>query len=413
MPHLSNFIPKAYYNGRLRRPLGNLERLYYEDNKNLPGMVLLSCKKNLEPCHVKDALNILVSRHPMMRMSVRNRNGVLQFIEMYNVPVDVNIINSNDWDSLLDHELRPYDQNGPLWRFVWLQSKFNTDNHLFQFLLSVHHCISDFPYSYLIIMEFLDILKSLQNGSDIVKIEHLFPLPIEEIVTPNANMSNTHPVLKEDTVISALKAYEHYYIKEIIFLGNKTRIPGISVWRALDNETSECFPTTCKSKSVTNTSAILAASIISFCNLLHRKGCRDIVRLEYSFATNLRRYMENSEPFFPGLAVVVCPVSLDVDVGATSSLGKNFWRLANTITKQLLQTVVNDRKPVDVLHNDIANALKYDRKKGKTEIVFRLSNVESVNRLEIENNKNCQLLDFQFKDDVEVDHCVIFQVLSH
>jgi len=130
-------------------------------------MVLLSCRKCVERHQVHSALEILTDHHPNLRMNISKSKNSLDFIEMKNFPISVNEIETFDWVQATKHLFnRNIDEynNTPLWKFIWIQNSYNYKNNLFQFIFSIHHSIADFPYTHLIVFDFLNILKDIQNG---------------------------------------------------------------------------------------------------------------------------------------------------------------------------------------------------------------------------------------------------------
>ncbi|XP_052090196.1 uncharacterized protein LOC127726778 isoform X1 [Mytilus californianus] len=398
------------------RQLGNLETLFYKDLKFIQGMFMLSCKNTVDVNQIRSAFEILTSSHPLMRMSVQERDTVLYFVEVENMSTEIRIENNNDYEAVMGDEYTSLQSASTrrLWMFTWLKPLQNTEDNTFRFIFSINHCIADFQYYYLILVDFLEIMKDLQNGSDAVQQRSKFTYhpPIEQILTyPEDRRIIGNNSTKTFNNITSLQAYENYFKQEIAHLAKAKRIFAASCRRKLDLETSHRFISKCKTESVSVTSAMLAASVISFCKLLRMKGCRDTVTVQLVFAVDLRKYINNSVEFYAGMAVVLCPVVVDMDVSLVESVGDGFWKFSRCVKGQVSDTIKN-RKPLDILYGDIETYVKNGRKRGKSDCVITLSNIENVG-LELEQNDNFQLIDFQMISDIRIDYCPIFMMLTH
>ncbi|CAC5414146.1 unnamed protein product [Mytilus coruscus] len=398
------------------RQLGNLETLFYKDLKIIQVMFMLSCKNTVDVNQIRSAFEILISRHPLMRMSVQERDNILYFVEVENVSTEIRIENNNDYEAIMRDEYTNMQlaSFGRLWRFTWLKPLKNTEDNIFRFIFSINHCIADFQYYYLILVDFLDIMKDLQNGSTDVQQRSKFTYhpPIEQILTyPEDRRIIGNNSTRNYDNITSLQAYENYFKQEIVHLAKAKRIFAAGCRRKFDLETSQRFISKCKTESVSVTSAMLAASVISFCKLLRKKGCRDTVTVQLVFAADLRKYINSSVEFYAGMAVVLCPVVVDIDVTLVESVRDGFWEFSRYVKGQVSDAIKN-RKPLDILYGDIESHVKNGRKRGKSDCVITLSNIENVG-LALEKNDNFQLLDFQMISDIRIDYCPIFMMLTH
>ena len=386
-------------------------------------MVLLSCRKCVERHQVHSALEILTDHHPNLRMNISKSKNSLDFIEMKNFPISVNEIETFDWVQATKHLFnRNIDEynNTPPWKFIWIQNSYNYKNNLFQFIFSIHHSIADFPYTHLIVFDFLNILKDIQNGRfHQTCTKFPFSPSIEQIegirnnnvrITESSSPENTPS--ESDNTITALEAYEYCYKEEIKSLRDTSRIISASVWKTIEGHTVERFSDKCKKEMVSKNSALLAAMLMSFGKLLEKKGCNFSVKFEFAFMTNLRRYMKENSPFYPGMAVVTCPVSINLDITETSLSQDVFWDLARII-KSKTSIALNNNKPLTVLHEDVPRWATGERNKGKSQTVFLLSNVDQVATLEPKTAKNFQIENFQIISDIKPDYSPIFVGLSH
>ena len=407
--------------------------LFYEDGKIIPCMVLLSCQKRVERQQVHSALEILIDHHPNLRMNISKSKNSLDFIEMKNFPISVNEIETFDWvqatTHLFNRNIDEYD-NTPLWKFIWIQNSYNYKNNLFQFIFSIHHSIADFPYTHLLVFDFLNILKDIQNGRfHQTYTKFPFSPSIEQIEgIRNNNVRITENTLSESSspentpsessssegnnTITALLAYEYCYKDEIKSLRDTTRIISASAWKTIEGHTVERFSDKCKKEMVSKNSALLAAMLMSFGKLLEKKGCNFSVKFEFAFMTNLRRYIKENSPFYPGMAVVTCPVSINLDLTEASLSPDAFWDLARII-KSKTSIALNNNKPLTVLHEDVPRWATGERNKGKSQTVFLLSNVDQVATLEPQTAKNFQIENFQVISDIKPDYSPIFVGLSH
>ena len=163
---------------------------------------------------------------------------------------------------------------------------------------------------------------------------------------------------------------------------------------------------------VSKNSALLAAILISFGKLLEKKGCNFSVKFEFAFMTNLRRYMKENSPFYPGMAVVACPVSINLDLTEASLSPDAFWDLARII-KSKTSIALNNSMPLTILHEDVPRWATGERNKGKLQTVFLLSNIDQVDTLEPQTARNFQIENFPVISDIKPDYSPIFVGLSH
>jgi hypothetical protein len=208
-------------------------------------------------------------------MNISKSKNSLDFIEMKNFPISVNEIETFDWVQATKHLFnRNIDEynNTPLWKFIWIQNSYNYKNNLFQFIFSIHHSIADFPYTHLIVFDFLNILKDIQNGRfHQTCTKFPFSPSIEQIegirnnnvrITESSSPENTPS--DSDNTITALEAYEYCYKEEIKSLRDTSRIISASVWKTIEGHTVERFSDKCKKEMVSKNSALLAAMLMSF-----------------------------------------------------------------------------------------------------------------------------------------------------
>lgn len=393
-------------------------------------MALLSCRKCVERQQVYSALEILIDHHPNLRLNISKNENSLDFIEMKNFSISVNETSTETFDwipattHLFNRNIDEYN-NTPLWKFIWIQNSYNQNNNLFQFIFSIHHSIADFPYTHLIVFDFLNILKDVQNGMFHQSYTNYpFSPSIEQIegiknnnvrITENSLSENNSPEntqSESDNTITALKAYEYCYKDEIKSLRDTSRIISASVWKKIEGHTVERFSDKCKKEMVSKNSALLAAMLMSFGKLLEKKGCNFSVKFEFAFMTNLRRYMIENSQYYPGMAVVPCPVSINLDITETSLSQDVFWDLARII-KSKTNIALDNNKPLAVLHEDVPRWATGERNKGKSQTVFLLSNVDQVATLEPKTARNFQIENFQVISDIKPDYSPIFVGLSH
>ncbi|CAC5414147.1 unnamed protein product [Mytilus coruscus] len=378
-------------------------------------MALFCCKKTVALCEIQTALEILVKRHPMLRMTIKEDNNGPYFIEKKHVPINIGLFDTNWYAVSQNQYAEHFGDELHLWRFNLIQNdRYNEDN-LLQFVFSMHHSIVDFPYSFVIILDFLTILKAIQNEMHNTNYkEYLFPVSVERIkgleYSDEAFEESDYDVSsgRLSPVVTALEAYEYFFMDEINLLSTRVNTIAATQWQVIDNNITQIFFSKCKAEKVSKNAAILAALVTSFVNLLKSKGCTDDVKVQFSFWTNLRRYMDNDDRYYAGVAVVPCPVSVIVNTKQSPQIV--YWDIARNIRDQTT-AVINNRKPIQVLHKDIPSWVKDGRRKGKSINVFTLSNVDKVVvRPDIE--ENFRLLDVQCISDVKIDYSPIFLVLT-
>lgn len=379
-------------------------------------MALLCCKKTVKISQIEAALEILVKRHPMLRVTIKEDNNGPYFIEKSHVPINIRVFDTNNWYPVSQNQYAEhFGDELHLWRFNLIQNDRDNEENLLHFVFSMHHSIVDFPYSFVITLDFLTILKDIQNELHTTQYEeYLFPDSVEQVKGleyKDATFEESDynlPTVRISPVVTALQSYEYFFRDEIKLLYKRPNTIAATKWQVVDNHKTEIFFSKCKGEKVSKNAAILAALVISFAKLLKSKGCTDDVEVQFAFWTNLRRYMDNGDDYYAGLAVVPCPVSVIVSTKQSSQ--PVYWDIARNIRDQTA-AIINNRKPIQVLQKDIPSWIKDGRRKGKSCNVFTLSNVDQiVVRPDIENN--FRPLDFQVISDVKIDYSPIFLVLT-
>ena len=121
----------------MERELGAMENVFRLFNKIEPGptklcyIYFLSSNTPIDIGTLKDAMKILVERHPLLRMRVQYINGKYIWRELpFGTEMDICVNTSNHWTTLFSESLKEsFDlENGPLWGLTLMP---NAESELF------------------------------------------------------------------------------------------------------------------------------------------------------------------------------------------------------------------------------------------------------------------------------------------
>ena len=109
------------------RPLGVMEKWMRQGHDTagyliLANTLVLRSRKLITGPVVRKAMELLMKRHPMLRMCTKkNHDGDYRLQKMTNVTVDLRELDTTDWRTVMeDGLLEKFDgENGPLWRVTF------------------------------------------------------------------------------------------------------------------------------------------------------------------------------------------------------------------------------------------------------------------------------------------------------
>ncbi len=188
--------------GNWCRKAGAEEKFFLYVGKDNMYMVskalLLTSRVKLAPEMFRDALDILMRRHPLLRACHMPVNGVDYLAEMKNPVVPFYISTTNNWKDLLEIRTRKWycKPNTLFWQAELIenvtQPDFTDTDHPFQYALvfSIHHAIYDSTSHLTLYEELMATISDLKEGRVSVEQEVTsLPVPIP--------LSMRHPRLQE------------------------------------------------------------------------------------------------------------------------------------------------------------------------------------------------------------------------
>ena len=188
------------------RPLGVMEKWMRQGHDTagyliLANTLVLRSKKLITGPVVRKAMELLMKRHPMLRMCTKkNHDGDYRLQKMANVHVDLRELDTTDWKTVMeDSLLEEFDgENGPLWRVTFLpNARYEPDTeedipdiisypHEYICVFGFHHIVAD-GHSYMrMFAEFIKYVDKLINNEEpeVISMPLLAPvdLYINEVI---------------------------------------------------------------------------------------------------------------------------------------------------------------------------------------------------------------------------------------
>ena len=168
------------------RPLGIVEkwmRLGHDTDGSriLANTLVLRSKKPITGPVVRKAMQLLMNRHPMLRMCTKkDQDGDYRLQKMGNVHVDLRELDTTDWKTVMEDDLlQKFDgEDGPLWRVTFLPNvryEPDTEEDTQGITSYPHECICVFGFHHIVIDgqsflrmfgEFIKYLDKLINNEE-------------------------------------------------------------------------------------------------------------------------------------------------------------------------------------------------------------------------------------------------------
>ena len=168
------------------RPLGIMEKWSRHGNDTdgfgiLANTLVLRSKKPITGPVVRKAMDLLMERHPMLRMCTKKcQKGEYRLQKMGNVHVDLRELDTADWETVMEDDLlEKFDgENGPLWRVTFLpNARYEPDieEDSQEITPYPHECICVFGFHHIVIDgqsflrmfgEFIKYLDKLVNNEE-------------------------------------------------------------------------------------------------------------------------------------------------------------------------------------------------------------------------------------------------------
>jgi len=317
----------------VKRELGAFERALTltDDYSPFNVVAVVRLAGGPSPDALRQALDILQARHPLLRVRVVRERG-RRFFESGGTPaVPLRIIERTDddhWMRLAEEELsgRVDTTDGPLLRCSYLVSR--VDDAKSEILLTFPHVATDGPSGLNFCHELLSLCVAIDEGETPVVYDPLPPLAAAEKHFPPAFQGWSR---KRRTLLFFLRqmAGELGYRLRSRGTGKASPAPSARcriLPMRLSREATAVLVRQARSQRVTLASVVNAATLLAVSK--HRYGGRDLP-LRYFIFPDLRPYLKPPVPvenLAPLLAMMWFTVRVRPD--------HNLWSLANTINSQ-------------------------------------------------------------------------------
>lgn len=427
---------QLYYNDCLRmryeRKLGPLETMYhvfYTRGVDIYAqMATLMCKKPVTLEEVSEAMVCLLKRHPMLRMTIKETEEEypdFKFVEMNPVKLDIRISRNHDKETLLHEEsCKSFAvKDGPLWRLTIVDNKAeypaNSSRHdyEFSFVFCFHHSLADGIYLRTLFSDFIEFLDMVQrdtiNSSSVKEIEMLPAIEsLLPLLSPSRRVISSECSSEDSSkVIDALYAYEAHFYSEIQKLKNRHQSTK-SIRSHLQPTKSKNFLFQCKQNHVTVTGACIAASCISFGQLIKASISSDIkvLNIPVEIMVNMRRYTQHNSMYqaYPGVAAVHLP--LTVKLPLSENLQEHFWYLAKQCTDDINNMLISGY-PLEYMSTEVVHEINSKPQTGKSPYVLCITNMSSVDGIvKPKQRSRFHLKEFPAMTQIGIDDMPIFYV---
>ena len=405
---------------RVVRRLGPLESVcddlhgYGGDVQTI--VLLLKSKVSLSSRKVRQVLDALPKRHPLLRMRIEEfevgRDGSeksLKYFVEEEDPCDVNFYVRNkpsgNWESSLEKELLTAFQPGdePLWRVRMLKEQLDTREGWYSntLLFTTHLAIADGASLLKLCEDFTDSLNSTYSRETSGEYEEercALPLrpPLSELLKHRITLSQF------GQVICALKSILTGLMHRIrgkpsnqftvVFPPSSLQDPSTPkktciVPRTLPQEAVLQLAKSCKENQCTVHGAFIAATTIAMATMLQNGELRIPLDIPLSCSINVR---QECKPVVArdelGCFTLDCQFKVGVPVLEKSL--DDFWTFAQDCTKRVQEAVARGQhhstlKMLRTLNTDLARKLhKTSKNKSTAGRVDSLLNISNLGRCE-------------------------------
>lgn len=418
----------------VERSLGGIEKMYYHSIKEGQDMISLMDKIHsvypIKEAYVKQALNLLMLRHPLLRMSIKSlkkpSGAILNFIRRDDMECDFYATDRKDWLSLILEEVQtPFDDdNKPLWRCRMLEAlpiQDKPNNHGSQsthtqtdstqtsqetkhgqpkpfrfkatFVFILHHSIMDGRYSLWIFHDFIRLLDAITLGTaiDMLGLNELPLLPPMEQCFISPSQDKQHSKLEKsksylefcnnESNNRVLLDYKSRYSNEIMIQSQQKPRNSFLTFRCSNDKTKQ-FIAYCKARNVSINGAFVTASIFALRDLVYPdRNYGKKYEIPFEYMLDLRRFYDRSisesqVPTYPG--VMSYPVPMKAFIDSNDHDERNFfWETARQFGESL-HCDIDSPEILQWVHNEARRLRENPQQSsdiGKSPFVLCLSNM--------------------------------------
>ena len=234
------------------RPLGIMEN-WLKHGHDLDGYLILASslvlrsKKPITGPVVKKAMELLMKRHPMLRMCTKKvQNGDCHLQKMANGRVDMRELDTADWRTVMEESLlEKFDgDNGPLWRVTFLPNAryepvteedmpgITSYPHECICVFAFHHIVTDGPSYARMFAQFMKFVGKLLNNEEpkVASMSMLPPLDLymDEVIQGKWYHNVLHLVLE---MLCLIPGFSGFMMRRMYGGNAFTRKYGVEIQR--------------------------------------------------------------------------------------------------------------------------------------------------------------------------------------
>ena len=398
----------------------------------------IKARSEITQSHLEAAVTMLVKYHPVLRMSIQEKETDDIFSKYYFNELQCSIIDLvkyhdysdvGNWKIILTEIESILENSGirPMWRLLLFHKhSVKTTPVLYEFLLMFDHCIIDGIFVKLLISDFIEFLDLAQRGK-LQTFDELIPsfhknlealLPAVPAERELDGSTVKYWVQNADDKINALEAYEKVFKQETETLEGEhiaTNMQNI----ILDEDKTKTFFTHCKTHKATVTGAYLVASVLSFVQLLKPSLPSHVKEMVVPVivTVDLRRYARRQTTdklttyIHPGCATLYMPLVFHVPLDDRLYNTEYCWRMAAEITNEI-STAVQEENPLRMMRHIIKREIYGESSPEKSPFVLTFSNIFSVDDVvKPEQRHLFELTEYKTVTLVDIGDMPIFTVI--
>ena len=363
---------QEHYSHDNGRPIGVIEKWLTHGHDaagslSLASTLVLRSKKPITGSVVRKAMEVLMKRHPMLRMCTKkNQDGDYLLQKMTNVHVDLRELDTTNWKTVMEESLlEKFDgENGPLWRVTFLPNAryepvtegdfpdITSYPHECICIFGFHHITVDGPSYSRMFAEFITYLNKLINNEE-PEVTSMLMLPpvdlyMDKVMQPKWYHHVIQLVLE---ILYIIPGFPAFMISMILGEGNAfTRKHGVEIQRnPLIQPRTKIIPVEftkvetliflkkCKEHQTTVQGAAQIVAGVAMVNILEEQQCEVI---DSYVTVNVRPFLKSIVP--DDYAGAYCYGLQCKNLVVSSPDAAKFWSMARQASGDLHARLKNN-----------------------------------------------------------------------
>ena len=356
----------SHDNGRPQGVVENVWTVLHDLNGALiiADTTVLRSKSQIQASVLKRAMELLMRRHPLLRMCIRrNKDGEYCLQKMENVHLDLRQLDSEDWRNVMEESLlEKFDsENGPLWRVTFLpNAKYEPQTvsvvsdvashpHECICIFNFHHAIMDGMSRYNLIGELITYVIKLNNNEELEVSSMAMLPPCDVYMNECITRRWYHHFIKLTLeLLCLIPGFPAFAIRasgrNLNTTGGNpfTRKYGAEIQRnpqiqprtkiipvEFTKDETSCLLKKCKEFHTTVQGAVQTAVGVAMVTMMEEQECK----VEFGVTVNLRPFFKSTVPNeYVGSYIgrIICN-----DVVGVSLAGNKFWIMARNASEDL------------------------------------------------------------------------------